>query len=362
MDDNFNNSSMAGKVVSVLIALLFIVVLAFPIANSLGNTDNGGGGSGESEKVVLNTLDDAYNTDLTPYKTYQYYDSSATSSLPNEITYTLDDLNELQSSLPQEFSDDFPITVLECLDETESGIKIEWSINASSGGVHTIEVWNMTNGSGSFQNLANITSFELSLSTDYSLDCTYEYTFRDTPNSVSVQKVVKTVTYISESEDGWIPIIYGANPYKIAINSQMKFITTPIRPIVGTPFEPMYGKVILTEDMFSENHLRFTVNFDNGDTSDFDLEIESTDIEGVYQFTDSFWDNGQVELKDANGEVVNNIGVYPTDITSYGYTQSESGSGTSVDGIAGTLIKLVPILMIIGLLMMFIIPMVYKPN
>ena len=58
MMDNINTNTMVGKVVAVCIALLFIVVLAFPVANSLSNMgkdDNGG------PTIYTNTGDYYYN-------------------------------------------------------------------------------------------------------------------------------------------------------------------------------------------------------------------------------------------------------------------------------------------------------------
>lgn len=69
MADNIvDTNSMAGKVVTILIALLFIVVLAFPIANTLGNGSGESGGSDSpvtvsNEQYVLSKM--AYGTNPT---------------------------------------------------------------------------------------------------------------------------------------------------------------------------------------------------------------------------------------------------------------------------------------------------------
>lgn len=67
MADNIvDTNTMAGKVVTILIALLFIVVLAFPIANTLsnGSGESGGSGSGDDGKLVFTTADfTSINTD-----------------------------------------------------------------------------------------------------------------------------------------------------------------------------------------------------------------------------------------------------------------------------------------------------------
>ena len=62
MVDNINTNTMVGKVVAVCIALLFIVVLAFPIANSLGNMGKEDDGGGTGPITYTNTGDYYYKS------------------------------------------------------------------------------------------------------------------------------------------------------------------------------------------------------------------------------------------------------------------------------------------------------------
>lgn len=360
MDDTFNNSSMAGKIVAILIALLFIVVLAFPIANSLSNTGGNGGGNGESEKVMLNTFESTQGYDLSPYNSYQTYVPAMTPTLPHEITYTLEDLNEISSIWDSRFEGtENDISILEAYDVSHSGVRIYYDMEEGD-----IDVTIFTNNSGTGTYLTDITSLDLTISTDYSLDCSYTYVYPagSDPRTESIQiTVTEYIQQLSESEDGWMWLSQDLLN-KISVGSEVM-----LGGYVDSIGEEWYKTILITEDMISDNHLQFTIDWGEGYTSDVDLELQSTDMAGVWKFTDIYdWygtvkDNGvEIDSEDTS--------CWIQYLSTYGYTQSESGtgsgsdSGTSVDGIAGTLIKLVPILMIIGLLMIFIIPMVYKPN
>ena len=363
MADNINTNTMVGKVVAVCIALLFIVVLAFPIANALSDTggNGGGGGGGDSEKIMLNTFESSIGVDLTPYNSYQQYFSDTTPTLPHEITYTLENLNEIIStweSRSEEIDYAFDgrnITILEAFDDTRSGVGI--SYNAGEG---EIDVTIFTNGSGTGAYISYVTSLNLTISTDYTLDCsyTYEYPAGSDPRTESIQTTVTEVRQLSETDDGWMMLSWILLNDKLSVGSEV---------MLGVYIESIdkewYRTIMVTEDMVSDNHLQFTIDWGEGYTSDVDLELQSTDMEGVWKFTDS--------LSEWFGTVKDNgVELDPEDsycwidyLSTYGYIQSESGSGsdTNIGGVASTLIKLVPILMIVGLLMMFIVPMVYKP-
>lgn len=341
--------NMAGKVVSVLIALLFIVVLAFPIANSLGNTDNGGGGSGESEKVILNTFESVYGVDISPYKSYQCYSTSNTSTIPNEISYTLEDLTDLKnqflSSIPQDANR--TIEILYAVDENTDGASISYD-----PGSQEIRVAILENGSGIATSLSNVTSYNLTITPNYQLTCSYI----STSKTDTIQNSVSDVTELSTSEYGWVDKDWETYNNRFTVGSGLQ-----IRWYTNSPMMGGFKNIVITQDMIDEGYLRISTDFAGGYSTEVSFEIEPTDIEGVWKFTESAYENEGVLIQ--NGEALDG-GTYFQNTTTYGYTQSESGSdsGTSVGGVAGTLIKLVPIILIIGLLMTFIVPMVYKPN
>lgn len=348
---------MAGKVVAVLIALLFIVVLAFPIANSLSNMGGNGGGNGDSEKVMLNTFESTQGYDLTPYKSYQYYDSSTTPTLPHEITYTLEELNEISSIWDSRFEEvDHSIQILEAYDDSRTGVMLYYDVEDGEVGV-TI----MHNGSGAGSSISYVTSLNLTISTDYLLDCSYteEYPAGSDPRTESIQITVTGVYQLSESEDGWMELSWDLHNDKISAGSEVM-----VGGYINAIDDEWFKTIMITEDMISDNHLQFTIDWGEGYTSDVDLELQSTDMAGVWKFTDA--------LYDWSGTIKNNgVEIDPDDascyiiyLSTYGYPQSGSGSdsGTNIGGVASTLIKLVPILLIVSLLMVFIVPMVYKPN
>ena len=92
MVDNINTNTMVGKVVAVCIALLFIVVLAFPIANSLGNMGKEDDGGGTGPITYTNTGDSYYKSTAndniihTVHLSYEWENLTETTS---RDTYTL---------------------------------------------------------------------------------------------------------------------------------------------------------------------------------------------------------------------------------------------------------------------------------
>ena len=108
MVDNINTNSMVGKVIAVLIALLFVTVLAFPIANSLSNM--GKGGDDSAPITYTNTGDHYYKStanddtvhtvqlsveweNLTETEGHDTYSLSIDDSVIDSYTNTWDDSN-----------------------------------------------------------------------------------------------------------------------------------------------------------------------------------------------------------------------------------------------------------------------------
>lgn len=364
MDDNtINTDTMIGKVIAVMVALLFVVVLAFPVANSLTVEDGGGGG--ESEKVMLNTFESTQGVDLSPYNSYQQYFSDTTSTLPYEITYTLEDLNEIVSiweSRSEEIYTAFDgrfITILEAFDESFTGVKITYDVGEGGIGV-TI----MHNGSGAMDGITDVTSFNLTISVGYQLDCSYTivYPAGSDPRTESIQTTVTEVKQLSESEDGWMDLSWYLLNDRITVGSEVM-----LGVYINSIDKEWYKTIMITEDMVSDNHLQFTVDWGDGYTSDVDLGLQSTDMEGVWKFTDSLYEwSGTV--KDNGVEIdPNDASCWINYLSTYGYTQSESGSGSEdgtsstasgVSGISKELVKLVPILLIVGILLVLVMPMI----
>ena len=362
MADNINTNTMVGKVVSVLIALLFIVVLAFPIANSLGNGDNGsnepsdGGSDTDTERVLLNTLEDEYGFTTDEYVSYSIYESDITPTLPNSYVYTqqtLYDLNVLWNQLTWTANEYYYPVILRAVNDENTGISIVYSPYSN-----TINVASMTNGYGSYNSYYSITSFSMTLDIDYHLTYTYQYT-RPSGSPLTYQNDldVTRVEVLSNSEDGWIPMASETYLEKISVGCQM---------IIGP-----YKTVTITKNMISSDKLTIDTDIE-GYAVNIVMDIEPTDTAGVWQFAPSVKEWGDSELpegvsitvRDPNGQLINVTDFQFEYISMYGTPSVDDGGngGSGVGGVAGTLIKLVPILLIIGLLMTFIIPMVYKPN
>ena len=322
-------------IITVLISVVIVGAVLIPILGEV--SDNGG--SGDSEKIMLNTFESSIEVDLAPYNSFQYDDSSINSSLPHEITYTLEDLNEISFVDSSQLEDVGDIPILEAYDDSRNGVRI-----AYVGGEGDIDVVIMHNGSGSGAYISAVTSFDLTISTDYSLDCSYTYVYPagSDPRTESIQITVTNINQLSESEDGWMYISGDLVNDKIAVGSEL---------LLGVYVEPIdkewYKPIVITEDMISNNHLQFTVDWGDGYTSDVDLELQSTDTDGVWKFTDNLY-IWYGTVKDNGVELNENSYCWNTYISTYGYIQSESGSGSG--GMSSTLLGIIPLFVILGIL------------
>lgn len=336
------------------------------------------GSGGDSELIYLNTIGDEYGISDFPYKTYQRYNSSMTPTLPESIHYTLDDLKALEQSLEQyNFPADSSIRLFEFTHNDNGNIYNDLSISYSVAGEHITETGigitiNFTSPSAMGYNgtyLKYLDAFEFTLTTDYQFSATATSTNYQHVQSTHTKSSTPTdVVVISESEKGYVLSVEYANYLeKFAVGSEIQMY---VEAELGIEEEMWFT---VSEDMISGNTMVVPISGE-GYSAKVVIEIQPTDTDGVWQFAPSVKEyDDETErykgytLQDENGTPVSGNYYISMDweyISSYGNAPSDGGdeSGSNIGGVAGTLIKLVPILLIIGLLMTFIIPMVYKPN
>jgi hypothetical protein len=303
---------MVGKVVAVCIALLFIVVLAFPVANSLSNMGGNDGGSGEDElqKTVINSWEGTFGQGIisTKYKSYDYYLSSETPTLPHEISYTLEDFRAMMETFNSSPNGYLFITHNEDFSE-------DLYIKCRQNNIY-LESKSLS------VKYAPITSLNISVSTDYTV--TYSVTYTDTNTNTdktsSGSFTAVEVRLLSESEYGWV--------LNIDVTVEQLYIANGcgLSVVAVTPNGAWVKIIVLTQDMFSSDTVQFTVDWGEGYHSDVTIPIQSTATEGVWQIA---WDEDNYEgipVKDSSGTEVEGSDVIFNGITTYGYVSSDNNT------------------------------------
>lgn len=364
------SSETVTKLVSIIVAIVVFAVVLVPIVNGLADGNGDGGNSGESEKVYLNTigLENEIEHSNFPYKTYQVYYSSETPTLPAPIHYTLEDLIALEQSLNEyEYLADTYYCILSADSETDLfqinyGTSGEWRDFTGIG----LNMVTGPNASAPDLKLNKISSFEITISTDY--------TYTQTITLIGKDPYTKTGTFtklqsISTSEEGWVePLTVG----KFTVGSEMRIAIQGQSDSQNGVFVKDSLLVTISEEMFNGNSLLIPIVRETYSV-DIVIEIESTDMEGVWNIAG----NGDEEypglvsptlqnFKDTQGNTIEEDDSSIVYLSSYGYTQSESGSGSSTDssgisGTAGTILKIVPVLVGVGVILA-IVALFYDPR
>ena len=300
-----------NSIVSIIIAIVIIGMVLIPIVNSLGDGNgSGGNGSGgnedEPQKTVINSWEDSFGAGFTStkYKSYEFYSSSETPTLPHEIIYTLDDFR----AMVETFDPSLQVSLFATHDEEFSnGINISCAQNNLKIDLPNISLDNST-----------IKSFNISVSTDYTVTYSATYKEGDLDKTTSDSFTAVEMMSVSESEYGWILFVDITLHPPYITNGSGLYLDTE------TPDAHWSKFVVLTQDMFSDNQLQFTVDWEEGYHSDVTIPIQSTATEGVWQIA---WNGDNYEtipVKDSNGIEVEDSEVYFEGWTTYGYVSSDN--------------------------------------
>ena len=358
-DNMVDTNSMAGKVVTILIALLFIVVLAFPIANSLGNM---GSGSGESAPITYTNSGDFYYKSATADSnehtlTVDYtllFDEEDELNDTIELNILLDDVSIYAHTFENVNDNVYEYATPLLLAYNDTGYltlwsgRCEWMLNTGTYPVEHIlfkesSATDLDNGqniittltiqNGVLHYTSDSTQEEDSLNIDYFLSNDGDYVMADAPAYVSKDN---TEVYVYDYDSDIFCSISGQfNTSNILSNTQSLNGLVQVSGITW---------VTVTDGSYSGTLKSVT---ENGL-----LKLEYIDSE--YAYTD--------DGNESTGSKQTTQFIVPTTVT---VEDDGAGSGSDSDGIGGvasTLVKLVPILLIVGLLMIFVIPIVNRPN
>lgn len=334
-------------IITVLISVVIVGAVLVPILGEVADNGNGGGSSGDSEKIVLNTFEDEYGIDVSPYQSYEFYSSSESSTLPSPISYSLDDLTEIKdmlsnvdwSSYPSGY--DFPIfkfSFFENEQHQEKGLSASYRPSANNLVIGVLS-------QGEEIPFDRITAMTVTVSENYSLSYSISTSTRD----YQEQLTIESIQNISKS-DGFISVFGGANSEKFTINSKIVcfgyFEEDTDDDFISYYFEK---EMSITQDMIADNTLSFTVPFSEEVVANFSLPIQSTDTDGVWQFVNP--------LSEAQGQLYKNEQLLEGDyaqvvaISTYGYTQSESGgSDSGSGGMSNVILGIIPVFVLLGIL------------
>ena len=291
-----------NSIVSIIIAIVIIGMVLIPIVNSLGDGNGSGGNedSSEPQKTVINSWDESVGLTSTKYKSYDVYVHSETPTLPHKISYTLDDILDMAETFtPTGDVEDVDLSLIEAYNYEQSfGVYFEGSKLKFHTSTTTVEH-------------NEVDSFTVNIATDYTVS--YSLKTSNSDDVLTAQYTADIVSILSESEYGWE---FLDSDEKVAVGS--KVILDATIPPESESYT--YKQIELTQDMFSDNQLQFTVDWGEGYHSDVIISITPDTIPGVSVV--DFWDMNMV---DGNGNPVDTE--YGIDyLTTYGTPSSDNNT------------------------------------
>ena len=347
MVDNINTNTMVGKVVAVLIALLFIVVLAFPIANSLGNM-----GKGEDGDTITYT-----NEGISFARADADTDEHivVVELVNGRITVSTDGVS-IDIGLGEPMEDyDSSLAIDYTLITTDDGV-----IKVDKGGSIGYMAYDEENGPGW-------------------IDIGYIYYYEEHPEWYYPATFIihnGTVTF-NEIGDGEVPgeeYTLGCKLYLSSdgdyvrgenvrvLSDSLIYVDELYQPPLDITSEYRYLWVFAhgTSTMLNWDNVSVIVNTESSLDLTPELIVNSVD-EGAYYTLQNVICPIEFDYESEHISTTHTLnGVYVPKTISYSNDNDTGSDG--LGNVASTLIKLVPILLIVSLLLVFIVPMVYKPN
>ena len=346
--DNINTNTMVGKVVAVCIALLFIVVLAFPVANSLSN---GGNGGDDSAPIT-------YTNEGIPFARADADTDEHTvvvELVDGRITVVTDG-TPIDIGLGEPLSDyDSSLHIEDTIITTDNGV-----INVDKGGSIGYMEYDGENGPG-WIDIGYIYYDE-------------EYPEGYVPATFTIHN--GTVTF-NEMGDGEVPGEEYSLGCKLYLSSDGDYVRGENVRVLSDSLIYVDEIYLTPPDISVEYHYMDVIAHGTSTILDWDnvsvrvstqnslyltpaLIVNSVDDGAYYTLQNVIC---PIEFDYFNNEHISTTytlnGVYVPKTISY---SEDTGSDSPIGGVASTLIKLVPILLIVSLLLVFIVPMVYKPN
>ena len=358
------DKSITSMIITVLISVVIVGAVLVPILGEVsdngGNGGGNGGGSGESEKVVLNTLSDEYGTDVSPYlSTQMFSEEDNLSMIPsNSFTYSLENLNTIKQNCTSfNFTDSIAYFSILDLYIGENYIEIKYDSSQQDiqfyieeeGGEEPLEFY-----------LSTVSALSISFSETEGLNYSITYTDGESKTITGEWAILENanahVSMVSTYEYGWIGTTNKDYLEKFTVGSEFIFSVQ----IQDTPFDGVPKLQTITEDMISDNTLKFTWTQENYSV-DVAIEIQPTDTDGVWQFAPSVKEyeegalmpNGiSITLKQDGQEISRQTWGDFQWITTYGYIQSGSGSGSDSGsgGMSNVLLGIIPVFVLLGIL------------
>ena len=347
MVDNINTNTMVGKVVAVCIALLFIVVLAFPIANSLGNM-----GKGEDGDTITYT-----NEGISFARADADTDEHivVVELVNGRITVSTDGVS-IDIGLGEPMEDyDSSLAIDYTLITTDDGV-----IKVDKGGSIGYMAYDEENGPGW-------------------IDIGYIYYYEEHPEWYYPATFIihnGTVTF-NEIGDGEVPgeeYTLGCKLYLSSdgdyvrgenvrvLSDSLIYVDELYQPPLDITSEYRYLWVFAhgTSTMLNWDNVSVIVNTESSLDLTPELIVNSVD-EGAYYTLQNVICPIEFDYESEHISTTHTLnGVYVPKTISYSNDNDTGSDG--LGNVASTLIKLVPILLIVSLLLVFIVPMVYKPN
>lgn len=348
MADNINTNTMVGKVVAVCIALLFIVVLAFPIANSLGNIGKEDGG----ETIT-------YTNEGIPF-------ARADADTDEHIVVV-----ELVNGRITVVTDGVPIDIGlgEPMSDYDSGLAIEYTIITTDNGVIKVD----KGGNIGYEEYDNGGPGWIDIGFIYYEEEYSEYYY---PATFTIHNGAVTFNEIG-AEGVPVPGEEHTLGCKLYLSSDGDYVR-------GENVRVLSDSVIYVDELYSPSldvtsEYRYLWVFAHGTTTILNWDNVSVSVyttnsldltpalivnsvnDGAYYTLQNVICPIEFDYESEHISTTHTLnGVYVPKTISYSNDNDTDSDG--LGNVASTLIKLVPILLIVSLLLVFIVPMVYKPN
>lgn len=335
------------KIISIVIAVIVAAVVLVPICNSIVDGGNNNGEGSGSEPTIVNDLADVYSqigvilpSDYHSMQTYHYFQDYGM-----EIQETSDYVMTKQDLLDIYNSDAH-------VNEDSSGECIIFQAKTSSAGnfymtavptdISTHPTWHAESGAATeWQNIENIAEFEL----DFSNGHLHMISIGDSP--VVIDTTVEYAKTISREMTGYIDTGLMSPENLVTISEGVGFggFASLGYTKNGTNFNARDVEFNETDTVISENKVQL---IDIPDSVS-DLRSANVYISGENQ---KYHIDSEFVIENADSSLTNVEGGY---YLNYVTTTSSIDDGSSSDngdlGTSGTLIKVIPIFVILAILM-----------
>lgn len=355
-----------------MVAIVVFAMVLVPICSSLAdNGGNGGNGDNGGDSIeVINDIQQIWGEEGVElaFKSYEYYSSAITPTLPHEFQISKQSMMGAVSSFPDgEFSCEIPLFVY--FYEDGSYYQEMYLYYDCYGDECSIDIIIDDNGT----DLDSYYDMIWTIHTDYSVTEQFKYSEDDEWSSYDWEFLIDSFIIMSDSLDGYAMHEYELINPVFSVGSRICVEFNSL-----TNADTGYIVTELTEDMFVDDVLRipytFTVTPDDGPVQEYDIVIECNIVEvddGKWVMSDEIGNESWSEqrLSMSYSGTLNGSAISGTTSSEYAgisigipsANPSNGGSGNNGDsGIVGMMVGIIPVF--VGLAILIYVVTMFMPE